>query len=170
MSCARCGKAFPLKPEVYEGVEIDRCPKCKGIWLDDKEIAKIVSARDEVFSPSLIEETIKGAFAGVTDNENTTSEHCPRCDALMLPLNYSYSSGVIIDRCPAHGIWLDHLELEKLQAHAEHWEKEKEARQGEWIKLCEATRDQHMAERVAWEKKQKISPIAKILQDIADWV
>ena len=40
----------------------------------------------------------------------------------MGALNYSYSSGVVIDVCPrGDGLWFDHRELEKIQAFHEHW-------------------------------------------------
>ena len=42
MKCVRC--RGQLKLESYEGVEIDRCPQCQGVWLDAGELAKIVGA------------------------------------------------------------------------------------------------------------------------------
>jgi len=171
MNCARCGKGHSLKPEIYEGVEIDRCPKCGGVWLDDQEIAKIILIKEQEFPLAIVEETLKGAFAGVTESEKETTEHCPKCNELMHPVNYSYSSGIIIDRCQkGHGIWLDKLELEKVQSHAEHWQKEQESRKGEWKALCEATKTQHLAERLEWEKKNEISTVSKVLTDIAEWL
>ena len=49
MNCPRC-KA-ELKTEQYEGIEIDRCPDCAGMWLDYPELDQledIVLEQDEV--------------------------------------------------------------------------------------------------------------------------
>lgn len=41
MKCPRC--YTELKPTDHQGVEIDRCSECCGIWLDHGELQKIVS-------------------------------------------------------------------------------------------------------------------------------
>ena len=43
MKCPRC--YTDLKPEDQQGVEIDYCPECRGVWLDRGELQKIVSLR-----------------------------------------------------------------------------------------------------------------------------
>jgi Zn-finger nucleic acid-binding protein len=42
--CPRCGAAMLLQDVKHEdlSVEIDRCPNCRGIWLDGGEAAKIM--------------------------------------------------------------------------------------------------------------------------------
>ena len=40
MLCPVCGVALVMAEK--QGVEIDYCPKCRGIWLDRGEIEKIV--------------------------------------------------------------------------------------------------------------------------------
>ncbi len=39
--CPRCN--VPMKKIMKNGVTIDYCTKCKGMWLDDKEIDKLVN-------------------------------------------------------------------------------------------------------------------------------
>ena len=39
MKCPRCDGT--LKPENFEGVEIDTCDKCGGVWLDSGELAQL---------------------------------------------------------------------------------------------------------------------------------
>ena len=46
MNCPKCDNVA-LKAETYESVEIDRCPQCKGTWLDDGEIIKIIRTKTE---------------------------------------------------------------------------------------------------------------------------
>lgn len=39
MKCPRCDGT--LKPENFEGVEIDTCDKCGGVWLDSGELEQL---------------------------------------------------------------------------------------------------------------------------------
>ena len=39
MNCPRCHAA--LYVEKYKGVEIDRCPSCKGMWLEYHELDQL---------------------------------------------------------------------------------------------------------------------------------
>ena len=36
MKCPKCGA--DLATEAYEGVQLDRCPECQGVWLDAGEL------------------------------------------------------------------------------------------------------------------------------------
>lgn len=40
--CPICVDA-PLTPRVRDGVEIDVCPSCRGIWLDRGELEKLMA-------------------------------------------------------------------------------------------------------------------------------
>jgi len=40
--------------------------------------------------------------------------HCPLCEKLMNRTNYTGHSGVIINLCRAHGIWLDRGDMPKI--------------------------------------------------------
>lgn len=139
MECPRCdGK---LAPHNYEGVEIDSCEKCGGSWLDLKELTHIIQNEEESFSKELVEKTIRAEFAGIPDEENEVHESCPRCGDKMHPLNYAYSSGIIIDRCPKHGVWLDKGELEKVQASREQWQKKAKESKDHWEAMAQKITD-----------------------------
>ena len=140
MECPKCKS--DLKPENYEGVEIDRCVSCSGTWLDDDELIKIINNREEKFSDELIHETFALAFTGVPKKEQHSLERCPKCSKAMNAINYNYSSGIIIDRCPDDcGIWLDHCELEKIQVHIEENEKEFEKNKDAWLSLANSAKE-----------------------------
>jgi len=133
MDCPKCeGK---LIAEIYEQVEIDKCDKCAGSWLDLGEMVKIIEKQESEFSHELIEGTLKSAFSGLPEEEIESSKNCPHCQKTMQPVNYSYSSGIILDRCSEHGVWLEHEEIEKVQAHAESWKEKAENSQQDWHKL-----------------------------------
>ena len=48
MNCPKCN--VKLKPDFYEGVEIDKCDNCNGCWLDEGEIVNIIDDKTEKFN------------------------------------------------------------------------------------------------------------------------
>ncbi|HEX8261639.1 MAG TPA: zf-TFIIB domain-containing protein [Allosphingosinicella sp.] len=50
MSCPHC--AVPLVMSERQGVEIDYCPQCRGIWLDRGELDKILERAAADFGPA----------------------------------------------------------------------------------------------------------------------
>jgi len=135
MICPKCD--IPLKTNIYEDIEIDKCIQCQGVWLDEGEIVKIVQNKEETFDPNLIKETLGQGFSGIPKNEQQTAVMCPECQSAMTPINYDYSSGIILDRCPqGHGLWFDGGELEKVQIIREQSEKDFEKSKEDWISLA----------------------------------
>ena len=49
MQCPAC--ATPLTMSERQGIEIDYCPSCRGVWLDRGELDKIIE-RSAVNAPS----------------------------------------------------------------------------------------------------------------------
>ncbi len=135
MRCVRC--PIDLTPEIYEGTQIDRCARCKGVWLDSGELTKIVDTIGVAIPEAVLRDTLAVAFKGVPQDEQRSLERCPKCDAAMEAINYDYASGIVLDRCPSgHGTWLDGGELEKIQAHSEHWAGQAKQHQEEWASLA----------------------------------
>lgn len=124
MKCPAC--QAQLETETYEGIEIETCPSCGGEWLDNKELAHIVAAREARFSE---EERQALAAApkvcGVALDDERRRLNCPKCGGSTSPINYGYESGVVIDKCTAcRGIWLDSRELENVQMLFELWSEQ----------------------------------------------
>lgn len=44
LKCPKCGA--DLKTETLHGVQIDRCPECHGLWLDEGEIDQLMQQED----------------------------------------------------------------------------------------------------------------------------
>lgn len=44
MRCPKCGAT--LAHEEYHGVEVDRCPDCKGVWFDQGEVEQALANQD----------------------------------------------------------------------------------------------------------------------------
>ncbi len=49
MNCPACN--VPLSMSDRQGVEIDYCPRCRGVWLDRGEIDKIVEREVAAYGP-----------------------------------------------------------------------------------------------------------------------
>jgi len=46
--CPRCGAMLTMSER--QGIEIDYCPQCRGVWLDRGELDKIIERADAVRS------------------------------------------------------------------------------------------------------------------------
>jgi len=107
-----------LVKKIYEGnVEIDECPKCKGMWLDKHELEKIQDTLENDYSDELrkIPDYISRAYK-MARSKNEDIRKCPKCDNPMSKKEYAKSSQIIIDICPTcRGVWLDKGELQKLE-------------------------------------------------------
>ena len=114
MDCPTC--AATLVPVHREGIEVDTCPDGHGSWLDAGELQRAV---DATAAPRSDEEK---AHARATFDRDTAGEEaaparaCLRCGEQMLRTEYDEWSGVVIDICPTHGVWMDHEELERAEA------------------------------------------------------
>jgi Zn-finger nucleic acid-binding protein len=146
MNCVRC-PGVALLVRHYEQVEIDQCPQCHGLWLDDGEIAHIVEIEQEKFDHELVVKAVEAAFTGVPSHEIESKESCPKCQAQLMAINFAYDSGVIVDRCPkGHGIWFDGSELDQVQARHEHWNHQVGKDKKAWLETLSAVQTQTMAE------------------------
>lgn len=55
MNCPVCSVSLAMSAR--EGVEIDYCPKCRGVWLDRGEIDKIIEKAMQQQSPPSVTQT-----------------------------------------------------------------------------------------------------------------
>src|SRR5262245_65486668 len=118
MKCCRCDG--DLAPVAYEGVAIDRCPKCRGVWLDEQEMTKIVRVHEVTFAPELVRTTLAAAKPGVADAERQPVMRCTKCQGQMGAVNYAYWWGIVVNGCAGvHGIWLVDDALQREVALAE---------------------------------------------------
>ena len=127
-----------LERQTYEGeIEIDRCPSCGGVWLDQGELEKAQENLAADHSDRLGRiGSVAQAYEFARQQAQIPSS-CPKCDSELYPEEYGYCSQILVDRCPSClGIWLDAGELQSLEAF---FEKESRvgagARQGFWASL-----------------------------------
>lgn len=103
--CPTCKE--PLIVFELDGVEIDRCLRCSGTWLDSGEIGQLARMRKGL--PDRLDAAISQAGEG-----KKGERRCVRCSAKMRLIRVN---DVDIDRCPrGHGLWFDRSEMESLIA------------------------------------------------------
>ena len=113
-TCPRCDISLRTIDLQLNGTFlIDRCEECLGIFFDLGELE------------ALLEASVKNVFAinnrqldnlsAVRPGDYTIAYiKCPVCSKLMNRVNFGIKSGVIVDRCRDHGVWLDGGELRHL--------------------------------------------------------
>ena len=106
MECLKCDGE--LKSINLDGIEVDKCEKCSGIWFDLGEV-------DKFLDPSPVE-ALKNKIKN-NEGHNELKAKCPRCkgNGNMVQVASLKTSGVHIDTCSVcYGQWLDGGELGKL--------------------------------------------------------
>jgi Zn-finger nucleic acid-binding protein len=94
----------------YMGNDLEMCPKCNGLWLDSREFKTLTSERN-VFK----DETIPDEYLRKPFTHPKKYLPCPVCGSLMPRINFRKISGVLIDLCRDHGVWLEAGELEQIR-------------------------------------------------------
>lgn len=106
MKCPKCRKE-EMKKEIFEGLEIDRCPTCKGIFLDKGELTKLIKAEQASGVDSL-------KFSHTSDMMDDVPAICPRCNKEMT--RTKAPGDVVVDLCEGcAAIFLDQGELATIQ-------------------------------------------------------
>ncbi len=106
MICPKCRTDTLDDFGPMEGVDIDFCSGCKGIWFDAGELAFYVEAADDV--PQM-DQAIK--------NGEPMGGNCPRCkDVELVKARYQPGEQLFIDICPGcNGVFLDQGELPRVE-------------------------------------------------------
>lgn len=95
---------------------VERCDQCLGMFFDPNElqalISKCVSNVFEVDYPHMTKFFEEQRTADIPAVRYIS---CPICKQHMNRENYGQTSGVIIDKCVQHGVWLDAGELARIK-------------------------------------------------------
>ena len=104
MKCPNCKDVELKEALTTNGVMVDVCPKCEGIWLDKGEIYYFTKA--PTYLRYKIEEALK--------SQRPSSKLNPRTNTSLVELPL-FEGDLVIDYCPqTGGIWLDKGELDRL--------------------------------------------------------
>ena len=121
-------------------IQLGRCSSCLGLFLPigalerllDQAVAPVWSVDHQLLST--LTETPRAECAPVRYRP------CPSCGELMNRSLHGKRSGVVVDRCRDHGLWLDAGELRQLL---------------EWARAGGALLDQERREQEALEQQQR---------------
>jgi Zn-finger nucleic acid-binding protein len=95
----------------YKNIELDTCPKCRGVWFDAGELELLLEAAGLGDSQHYLE-GIAAAPEVVTAEKK---RRCPVCRRKMKKHHIDKEAKVMVDVClNGHGIWFDGNEVEQL--------------------------------------------------------
>lgn len=107
MQCPKCNCQLKRGIDKRSNTEIDYCPQCKGIWLDENELQVVCK-----FSACQI---------SLPPNAVLSQRFCPQCEIEMYEFNYPETM-VKVDMCPGcNGFWLDSGEIKEIELVRRHW-------------------------------------------------
>ena len=113
--CPRCNIRLRTIDLKLEGkFLVERCDQCLGLFFDTGELEALLQATvTNVFA--IDRSRLDAAVAAkLGDDYGVIYIKCPVCAKVMNRVNFGVKSGVIVDRCKAHGVWLDGGELRRL--------------------------------------------------------
>ncbi len=118
--CPHCDTHLQtIKLDINGPLFIERCKGCFGLFFDLGEIDTLLENSVSNVSDinlTLIKNINKDRFAS---HQKVKYIKCPVCSNYMKRLNFGHRSGVIVDQCLKHGIWVDSGEI----THLMEWKK-----------------------------------------------
>ena len=139
MNCPRDGAE--LKVEGHKGIDVDRCPRCNGIWLDYEEL-------DELEDAVMSDDSSKGTMFF---NSFGGDLLCPKCGKHMKWFRYRHYD-MELDFCEEeHGFWLDKGEedrvLEVMKQRTKDLSRSSSA-EGDWDKFLSGMKSKSFMSKV----------------------
>lgn len=112
--CPHCNIAMQTLNLEQEGAFfIERCEKCMGLFFDPNELETLlemsVAHVHSINYSQLDQITRKKRFRG--SQKKIRWLKCPVCRQFMNRKSFGTRSGVVVDRCRNHGIWLEGAEF-----------------------------------------------------------
>ncbi len=152
--CPNCDKALQtIRLKMPEPLAIERCQSCFGLFFDKGEIELIMqSSVSNVFdiNHQHIDNINKDHYR---KPQKIRYVKCPECRRHMNRVNFGQRSGVVVDQCIIHGIWLDSGELTHLL---------------EWKKAGGQLLHQEHAIEMAKQKQQKQNVLPNVATDYSN--
>ncbi len=156
-TCPRCDvRMDTIELCAVGGLCVERCDKCLGMFFDPNELESLIDTSvSRVFEVDF-ERMSRIVEEEAPDSSQVTYVKCPVCAELMHRKIYGPRSGVIVDTCRGHGVWLDGGELGRIlkwaaaggRLHADNKDREEERRE-EREKRARRTEAEYEALRTA---------------------
>lgn len=110
LQCPRCSEsmqALRLGP-----TDVHECGACGGLWLEPETLQRLSEARES--HADVVSVLVARAPVGTVAPDVVRYVPCPSCAKLMNRTNFAKSSGIVLDVCKNHGVWLDRGELQRV--------------------------------------------------------
>jgi len=114
LACPECGSVLTvLEIDTTPRAHIERCGSCQGLFFNPGELEAALDAQS---NPLVwLDRPQLNQIADDFDAPRTVVYRpCPVCREMMGHQNFAGRSGVILDRCGSHGVWLKGSELRRL--------------------------------------------------------
>lgn len=90
---------------------VERCPSCFGIFFDPGEVQAFLEATVAPVFDVNYQQIVNINRERADLARPVRYVKCPDCGKFMNRVNFGATSGVVVDQCKAHGVWLDNGEL-----------------------------------------------------------
>lgn len=144
-TCPRCSISLrTIDLKINGRFLIERCDDCLGLFFDPAELEALLEA-----TVANVFDINRSKLDDINNQMGVAAQpiayiKCPVCSTLMNRVNFGTKSGVIVNRCRDHGVWLDGGDLRHLF---------------EWMKaggrLLVQERDQQLKRDAEREKEQQ---------------
>jgi Zn-finger nucleic acid-binding protein len=123
-----------MAPADVDGLIVEVCPKCSGVWLDDVELTELLNSRPEFFAK--LENVAVPRFEVVKPAR--AEKTCPHGHTTLETFRYFFDSPIELDSCPmCYGVFVENEELSDIAEYArDKFRGEREA-SGEDLKRLE---------------------------------
>lgn len=108
MKCPKCSSA--MQSVSYQGVDVDRCTKCAGLWFDmlEEEDLKQLSGSEAIDT---------GSAKTAKEQNKIGKIKCPKCTASMLRMVVNGQPHIWYEACPVcYGTYFDAGEFKDFKA------------------------------------------------------
>lgn len=106
MNCPKCESV--MEKVNFEGVEVDKCTKCKGIWFDAGEEKKLLNMKNS----ELIDD---GDKKSGEELNKIGRINCPICGSKMTKMVDVVQTHIWYEKCVNHGSFFDAGEFKDLK-------------------------------------------------------
>lgn len=110
LHCPRCRET--MQGMQLAATRVSECAECGGLWLNPAVLQTLCDDRER--HADVIATLSAQAAARNVITDVVRYVPCPACSKLMNRTNFAHISGVIIDVCRNHGVWVDRGELEHI--------------------------------------------------------
>jgi Zn-finger nucleic acid-binding protein len=105
--CPRCWT--PLRTRRLGDTSLAACDQCGGVWIDAFTFEELCAERER--ENAILAMNLPPPLVPQSPDMRRAYVKCPVCAQLMNRVNFAHCSGILIDVCSQHGIWLDAEEI-----------------------------------------------------------